>query len=685
VAPPEPDTESSVEPQEEQASSVRPEAKVTQRDIIEGGQGEVVVNLDPATQVNLLNRLRRRVINAQQIESRQLKPSTVDQYLLKTDVITRINSGQLSREDYIIAVLDINDELAQKAFAAARLVRDIPGRLNRFKTIPLIGRLATGPQTETEAAGLTVKDSSYMKEVRYTPTDAELADLNQLRLGLNESLFGRGFRDPLFDDINMSIFPQRLTGESRNDIYSEISRQIENEIADRIVKGTLAAGETAQNLWTTNRAEMASIIRAANHRALESLTLGRAKEVISTSPEASKQAIIDRAKELKKIPTAEDLPPLQDAKVKAEDILTKAQAKLRELENELAPLKNVRDAFNEADTKLTEWQKVNGDYNATTGISTGGFFELQQTLNVLRASLGSAPAKDKADFAKKITSAQDAFNKLRGELTTLLVAKATAEQKYTTEVKSRLTVLEGGPAAAGAAAVPGEIEVAKNAVQTAEEAVKSVTDKITEKTNDIDRKTVSPKNKERADDLEKWAMIFDHSSDVISAQLVQKAGDEYTLDKLRDNHPRRDGQIDGAERIREAIFLLADPSKYDSAQIRRLISDEAIAKAIIHVYGADISIAKNASGKLIGDILLEIRNHRDALEAAKTAKNKAGVKAAEQNIQNGQRELIQSALPIISPTDRAAAMRLLQFIMVQGAKSAQKGEPYLDIDRHFYT
>ncbi|KKQ34767.1 MAG: hypothetical protein US51_C0028G0002 [Microgenomates group bacterium GW2011_GWA2_37_6] len=669
------------------ATSVPPaeQPKLTQADLIEGGTSKVEVKINPKTMAELLDRMKIKAKHAKSIQDRQGKLSPTDTYLLDAGVIQRLESGQLTREDYIIALLDINDELSQKAFASGRLVREGKGRLSRRP-----------PTVFDTYIGAPIRDSSYIQEARYTPSEAELRSLNQLRIQLNESLFGKGFKDPLFDEINTSIYPARLLSESRHDVYSEIGRQVENIIAERVKAGTLPLGETPQNLWLTNRREMALVVREANHRALEQMTLDRATAILKSPPEISREAITDRVNALRQPPTREELTALEEAKTQVDTRATEAQEEFTSLNNELTQLKRLEEAYTDADAKAKEGQRINGTLDAAANTTTGGFLQLQQTMDALRQSI-RGQAQGTKEIAIKISAAHERYDNLRRELSDLLSAKATAEQRYNQSVKDRIKALEGTPAVPATATTPailavtGLVEQAKTTLNTAKTAAKTAGETHAIKVKELDAGP-SAESKQRADDLEEWGTAFDKYGSIMDTQRKQKAGDPYTLDRLSDSTLRADGQIEGAERIRESIFLVADPSKYSPEQARRLISNDAIAKGVIHIYEIPINVTMGTSGRTIRQIGSDIEAQQQRLNAllalapaARTPNYDTLVAIARTNVNNNQLELIQTTISSISSTDRIKALRLLDFLAKEGAKSAQKGNPDLEIDRHYFN
>lgn len=667
------------------ATSVTPaeQPKLTQADLIEGGTSKVEVKINPKTMAELLDRMKIKAKHAKSIQDRQGELSPTDTYLLRTDVIQRLESGQLTREDYIIALLDINDELSQKASVAGKLVSETKGSILRH--IPIVGIIAARPETRFENVRSVPTDkSSYAKEVGYTSTEAELTQLNDLRIQLNESLFGKGFRDPLFDEINTSIYPSRLLAESRHDVYREIGRQIENIIAERVKVGTLPLGETPQNLWATNRREMALVVREANHRALEQMTLDKATAILKSPPEISRQAITDRANALKQAPTREELAALEDAKTKAEAEQAEAQQKYDVLKQEYDDLTRKSKNKDRTSRQVANFRTSHGDRTA------GQIRTLEDSIANSDAIIAGLtdPVTKQAEQGRRDRS-QTELNNLVGQLNRLLDEEASADIEFGAPEQARLTAI--GTHTQGATPPTNEFVAIETELATKKTTAKNAGETHAARVKELDAGP-SAESKQKSSDLEEWGKTVDGYPTIMDTQRKQKAGDPYVLDRLRDSSLRADGQIEGAERIRESIFLVANPSGYSPEQARRLASNDAISKGIIHIYDLPIDITMGPSGNTLRQIGLDIETYQQRLDtllamdpALRMPNYDTLVAIARTNINNNQNELTQTTISNISPTDRVKALRLLDFLVKEGAKSAQKGNPYLEIDRHYYN
>lgn len=655
------------------ATSATPaeQPKLTQADLIEGGTSKVEVKINPKTMAELLDRMKIKAKHAKSIQDRQGELSPTDTYLLRAEVIQRLESGQLTREDYVIALLDINDELSQKAFASGRLVREERGR-----------RVSRGPSTAFEThPGAPIRDSSYIQEVRYTPSEAELLTLNQLRIQLNESLFGKGFKDPLFGEINTSIYPARLLTESRHDVYSEIGRQIENIIAERVKVGTLPLGETPQNLWATNRREMALVVREANHRALEQMTLDRATSILKSPPEISRQAITERSNALKEAPTREELAALEDAKTKAEAEQAEAQQKYDVLNQEYDDLTRKSKNKDRTSRQVANFRTSHGDRTA------GQIRTLEDSIansDAIIAGLTDPVAKQ-AEQGRRDRS-QTELNNLVGQLNRLLDEEASADIEFGAPEQARLTAI--GTHTQGTTPPTNEFVAIETELATKKTTAKNAGETHAARVKELDAGP-SAESKQKSSDLEEWEKTVDGYPTIMDTQRKQKAGDPYVLDRLRDSSLRADGQIEGAERIRESIFLVANPSGYSPEQARRLASNDAIAKGIIHIYDLPIDITMGPSGRTLRQIGSSITAYQQTLNLlnnmAQYPDRDTHIATAQQGLNQDQLELTQATVSNISSTDRVKALRLLDFLVKEGAKSAQKGNPELEIDRHYYN
>lgn len=155
------------------------------------------------------------------------------------------------------------------------------------------------------------------------------------------------------------------------------------------------------------------------------------------------------------------------------------------------------------------------------------------------------------------------------------------------------------------------------------------------------------KRQEKAKALRKWNEVVTGEvvtgyDKIIDARFSQKYGDEYTRERLADIEKTADGQIKGAERIREHIFRLVNEGDYDPILARKMLSDQTLTKAIVWVYKIDSSIVSNDDGTLS----------------------------------------LEKTLPYLRSSQFQVG-DLLRFVVHEGVKSAETGNPYLALDRRF--
>lgn len=151
---------------------------------------------------------------------------------------------------------------------------------------------------------------------------------------------------------------------------------------------------------------------------------------------------------------------------------------------------------------------------------------------------------------------------------------------------------------------------------------------------------------EKAKALRKWNEVVGGYDKIVNARFSQKYTDDYARERLASIKETETGEIEGAEKIREHIFrlVLENKADYDPELARKMLSDEAIARAIIWVYKVDPETVTDTDGKISTKL----------------------------------------ALPYLRSSQFQVG-DLIRFIAHEGVKSAERGNPYLALDKYFET
>ena len=671
--------------------------KATQADFIEGGSGKQEVSISQETKDKLIDRLSIKAKHARTAQDRQQEISPIDTYLLNTDVIQRLESGQLSAEDYKIALLDIHDEIYQKSFSQAKIIEG--SSTAKRSVADVLRRNPSQTDVNFEDIPNPVKEG-YAQELGNMPVpDQELTELHVLRQQLDAGLFGEGFKDPLYVAGDMSVYPDGLLHGSRHDVYREIGRQVDNIIEDRVKAGLLPRNETAQHLWAVDRTEMARVLIEANHRTLEMLTLDTATSILSKTPEINGDVIKKHAETLKRPPTPEDLTLLEQTQADSEAALVSAKDKADKTQEALLRTEEqVRLAGALQKKAVAKYEQLNEKNTAQItrlqSEATTLYHKLTElgTVTVPAGEKGTKTIGPGDSIKASIKDIEDKISAYEAEITASRNARIDADidLESTQNHLDRLRGEEVSPPTTPPTYSGGELEAAKTELTNAQAQVNTARDSLKTKQEEF-ASGASPESRQKADDLEKCNTVYEKTDLILQTQRRQQSGDEYTLDRLSNDSIRPDGHVDGAERIRESIYMVADPENYSPEQARRLLSDEALIRAVIHIYEINTGTVFGHSGRTLRRIELSIEDHQRSVsslenipEGDRDPMYNDRLEAARNTLSTESLEFTRGVISKISTTNRVAMMRLQRFIIEQGGLSAMKGEPSLAIDKYFY-
>lgn len=155
---------------------------------------------------------------------------------------------------------------------------------------------------------------------------------------------------------------------------------------------------------------------------------------------------------------------------------------------------------------------------------------------------------------------------------------------------------------------------------------------------------------EQADALDQWVAVGqpENYEKIIALPFKQRYGDKFTGDQLSNTKVQVDGEIVGAELIREYIFGVIDHKSWINTKkrelARKMLSDKAIAQAIIYTFQIDTSILDvSADGKT----------------------------------------LLKNVLPYLNNATRFQEGDTLRFMIQEGLRSAEDGNPYLQVPSYY--
>lgn len=689
-------------PTEATPPKTRPEQppRPKQYEFIESGSKDLAIRLDRGTANKVAERLLKRKQVAEELSKGERPLMNVDRLLrtLGPDAVRKFESGTATTQDVAVAWFVIHDEILQKGLAVAKLVQDNPGRFDRLKNVPLIGLLAQGPQTQL-ADIIKRLSSEYTREIGFGAGPNEgwdpqrienhLIGLNQLRLALEQSLFGRGFRDPLFDQVSTSIDPESFDAKTGNRLHDAIVKQLSDP------EGILTQRFGGRTFLEVEQEDPVAAMQAlfeAQQQALMDFCSEAAKNVLKgEKPEIDASKIEFEAIKLEAKPKPEDIQPLQEA-------ATIRATEFQEVETRFAALKTKREAAaNQLPALERTFLEKQASYNRQSPNLTTEITNLETQIAAEQAARpgplpGGATNDQRVAHAQAMATISETIRNLQQAHTTktdyrnrLLGEYAAAEAAFRQarrEHNKFVTQIDGIEQAGG------ELETKKNAKKTADDALEAKNKEIAE--------GGSPENKERATALRRWRDAYDGIDTIIDRRYRQKHGDEFTRERLANTEERPDGQIDGAERIREHILGLTYKlpnldglsqeqietlQKYQSELPRKMLSDEAIARAAIWVFRLDTARETNTTGTSLNDLLEDIRITRETLTAT-PLRNTGARRILEQALLDQDRELVVAVLPHLRRSQFQVG-DLMRFLVHEGVKSAKQGNPYLALSEYY--
>jgi len=598
-----------------------------------GGEKEEKLAIDEQTRKNVRDRLEERIRIARFLEKEERPLSQIDRLLLRLGdrVTANLESGNLTNQDAAVSYFALYDEAIQKFLASGKVAATEVGYESQKKGWGPWSREIQQPVVTQKTTALEQRLSSeYTRKLGFETwsearIDTELKSLTNLIHTVESSLLGLSPNDTFLDERLSTTAPFMLEGKTGNFLRDEVFDQLMGP------EGILTKrhnGKTFLELWNEDPVTALDAFNEANQRALTTFADQTAKELLSKEkPKANTDLIEQQAKKLEQPPEPEDIAPLRQAETETKTAFENAQKSFNDLKtrletaNQELPTKQL--AF---DGLQAYFNKAEPDLRQQINDAQDNYIDIYNRLITPPQELSpQEQSQHNQNIAAQLTELTKDISAKQSELRQLLRELAFAEAALNHQ-NNLINSLE-----AQVQTAQGDLDAKKVAKEAAEKELKEKQEVI-----------IPEENKEKAKDLREWIKVVNGYEKIIELRFSQKLGDEYTRERLADVTIRPDGQIEGAERIREHISRLVNPLEYDPELARKMLSDETIARAIAWTYKIDLSQIKTEEGSIsIQKALLYLRSSQ---------------------FQTGD---------------------LLRFIVHEGVKSAERGNPYLTLDKYF--
>lgn len=636
--------------------------KPKQYHYIESGRTDLEIKVDSRSASEIARRLLKRRQVAEDLRENEQNLTTVDRLTLRLtpEALSSIERGEFSKETLAVAYYMLHDELLQKAVSTAQLVRDRRGRFDRaIQNVPIIGRLARGPQTQLEAIQQGMS-TEYTRRIGFNEWDErrieqDLRELNQLRLTTEYRLFERGFRNPLFDRVSTAIHPTEFTRKTGNRLHDMV---VDELVGTEGVLTHRFGGRSFGDLWQNEPETALQALFEANQRALTRFTGESAKTLLAEEkPRVNLSDIEAQAQRLEKPADEQELQRLQNEATTASTQFTEAQQALTRLQEQH------RTGREKLPELASTHRQAQASFERRQERLNNEILELENQLGDSQHQRANPPAginqRERAEFLQsldqQITRYTELLTQRRTALDQLIDRVASAEE-----------------------ALLAQRENVNDLQQQANEAQNTFREQETAK-NDADRRlqearSGSPERKEQARALRKWAEVVGKVEKIIDTRFSQQHGGEFARDRLASTQTRADGSIDGLERIREHILQVINPSDYDAALARRMLSDETILRAIVYHFNLDAEGTVLRAG---------VRSVREAGVARIEPADVTLTDAIRSQDEATRAMAINHLLPLLRNSQFNVG-DLIRFLAQEGATSASlRGEPYLRLSDYY--
>ena len=685
------------------APNTKNEQPVTQSEIVLGhgkANTETAIFISAETQVQTMRWLRTRSHAIDQMQQRDnIRLSHTDQLILKYK--DTLLSGTLSKDKLAVLYHGINDTIIQHAAVLGRIQREKTGELTLQADHILTGRQTKEPGSPFEKAGFSA-ESDYIRALGLDQMSEHVAkkglvELYTLRQNIEISLFGDQVDTTLLGEAGTSLHPLHYLNTNGNVFHDKIVEHIGTVLTRRGETVTGGAVRAYEEIYRTNPGKAVEILRQANELALIDSTTDLANSFLSRTADSSLSGKIEnRAGNSEKSTTDKDaLVVLEKAQTDSIKKYDDANVELQQLKETLKTLtKEVEDLNDQHklakayldkfttpfQTRITGYQT---DYDrantaiASTGLDAKGLtaFKKDQELNMKNA----ATERDK--WQNKL----DEYIRSESELATKLTIKKAAVKKLSGHTAKK-------------AHVDGLIDEKEKEITEAgglEELKKSAEKALKE------AQEGAPEGKEKGKALREWKKLNDTPSkqNEILNEVLTGNFSAYSIDKLTDLTERVPGQIEGMERMRELIFKTLNNENYDPDRARKMLPDEAIAKAMTWVFRLDTQKDRAITGGTvkIQDIMTTLQTFQTELSQFEVDLNtlesaspriQTDIDAKRVEIATKQREISEKGhdfgklvIPELKSRSRFERGELFRFIIDQGVLSAaDQGDPRLNLN-----
>lgn len=653
-----------------------------ENEFVEGGNKDRSITLGPELQKQLADNLGNRLLETNKLKDNGKKLSNAEMALLAAGqtAVDRIQSGQFTSADVQLAYFVTLDEYVQKAGASGHYSTEsfTPGK----KAGRLLGRgQKPAEQTVDLKQGQQKFTSDYLQQINFEGSTeqarARFKELSEMRSKLEQAIFPDGKEGEGWEAFFTSGDPTRIANDtdSRNSMRHEVVTHLKDVLAQK------HGGKDFATLWSENATAAMEALYEANQEALVSFNREAALAILKgEKPTINTDDIEARAKTLEEKPTEAEIEKAKKeydtaraaydaarethktARSPIEEAELDVKAKDRELKDAEARVTRETTRNNAEITLLQDRLKIVDDERkklpATVAIPQKGGGTAQAAnpeLSKTREIATELVARIEA-ARKRINDTEDARNQAQRALT-LANEKLT---EVTTDPDIKLKIDDA----------KDDEDFAKGKFEAAATKWKNTRGKEDEEKN-------TKENASRATGLRTWSTAWTEQSKIMDIRYGQKHGSEYTRDVLASTALTPSGELQGAEKIREHLFRPIMGAKFNADLARKMLSDEAIAKAIVWTYGVD-TMDRGAGGDTLQELFGQLATQKEAL--AKKPNNKA----LQNSVRTLEGQALQQLLPRLNGSEFAAG-KLMQFIIEQGALSAQKGEAYLTIEDRFTT
>ncbi|HVF69062.1 MAG TPA: hypothetical protein VNA13_00705 [Xanthomonadales bacterium] len=582
----------------------------------------------------MADRIRERLGVSQELFKDKARLDVIDRILLKRgeEIASKIDaSSELTRDELALAWTVIQDDLRQKASAAKMAVDEQPEKFQKLKDAPVIGGIfrryaseATTRVTESDGPRLTTEavKTHGITEWNQDAIAAELRQLNELRADI-EGKLGFGTRSA---DRTLPNFDKQNGDLLHDSVVKSLSLILER----KHLESSLA------ELRKINRVEAASIEQQAIQEGLMRFAQEQAKALlIAERPDVDIARIQNQLDKINKPADQEEVDKAHAEAHQAIQDKNDAQTRLDQLTNSK---ESVIDAVE--DTEEAK-QEAKDNYDNLKPILSAEIKSWEARLDALPeptadeiADKDAMRAYNERDATRRKPIVAE-IDKRHLEIRRLLLEQTKTDYAHTKAVRKKDALLSADDT------LRGSLAYAKK--------------ELTEKEVDLKKKLKAEEklkepagqkaNKKRG--LEIWKSVMERDSNgvlnyekIISTGFAQ-GGDEarYTQDQFADT-TATGGTFVGAELLRESIFgvikdeWVSDPK--NKALIRKMLSDEAIGRGIVRIFSIDTT------------------NYG-----------------------------LANLLPQLANADQAQIGDLTRFLISEGLRSAEKGDPFLKVSERY--